>query len=120
MAAAAPGNAERQRDLSLSAAKLAILQRERGDLDAAESSLRHALAISERAYGPDHPDAAGALAAKLKESAPAIGLDIGRLTDVETRLRTVTVTQGLGARIHEVRGGRLEVDELKVGPSAKK
>ncbi len=65
-------------------------------------------------------DLAEALVAKLKESAPAIGLDIGRLTDVETHLRTVTVTQGVGARINEMRGGRLEVDELNVGPSAKK
>ena len=65
-------------------------------------------------------DLAEALVAKLKESAPAIGLDIGRLTDVETHLRKVTVTQGVGARIHEVRGGRLEVDELKVGHSVKK
>ena len=64
-------------------------------------------------------DLAGALLAQLKESAPAIGLDIGRLTDVETHLRTVTVTQGVGARIHEVSGGRFEVDELNVGPSAK-
>ena len=65
-------------------------------------------------------DLAEALVAKLKKSAPAIGLDIGRLTDVETHLRKVTVTQGVGARIHEVHGGRLEVDELNVGPSAKK
>ena len=65
-------------------------------------------------------DLAEALVAKLKESAPAIGLDIGRLTDVETRLRTVTVTQGIGARINEAQGGRVEVDELNVGPSAKK
>jgi hypothetical protein len=65
-------------------------------------------------------DLAEALVAKLKENAPAIGLDIGALTDVETHLRTVTVTQGIGARINEVRGGRLKVDELKVGPSAKK
>jgi hypothetical protein len=65
-------------------------------------------------------DLAEALVAKLKESAPTIGLDIGRLTDVETRLRKITVTQGVGARIQEVRGGRLEVDGLKVGPSAKK
>ena len=65
-------------------------------------------------------DLAEALVAKLKESARTIGLDIGRLTDVETRLGRITVTQGIGARIQEVRGGRLEVDELKVGPSAKK
>jgi hypothetical protein len=65
-------------------------------------------------------DLAEALVAKLKESAPAIGLDIGRLTDVETHLRRITVTQGIGARIHEVHSGRLDVDELKVGPSAKK
>jgi hypothetical protein len=65
-------------------------------------------------------DLAEALVAKLKESAPAIGLDIGRLTDVETHLSTVTVTQGIGVRIKEMRGSRMEVDELKVGPSAKK
>ena len=66
-------------------------------------------------------DLAGALAAKLKESAP-VGLDIGRLTDVETHLRTVTVTQGFGVRINEARGGggQVKVDELNVGPSAKK
>ena len=65
-------------------------------------------------------DLAGALVVKLKESAPAIGLDVGRLTDVETHLRKVTVTQGVGTRINEMRGGRMDVDELKVGPSAKK
>jgi len=65
-------------------------------------------------------DLAGALLAQLKESAPAIGLDIGRLTDVETHLRTVTVTQGFGVRINEARGGQVKVDELNVGPSAKK
>jgi hypothetical protein len=65
-------------------------------------------------------DLAEALVAKLKEGAPAIGLDIGVLTDVETHLRTVTVTQGIGARIKEARGGRVEVEELNVGPAAKK
>jgi hypothetical protein len=64
-------------------------------------------------------DLAEALVAKLKESGPAIGLDIGRLTDVEIRLRKVTVTQGVGAHINEMRGGRMDVDELKVGPAKK-
>ena len=60
------------------------------------------------------------LVAALKECAPAIGLDIGRLTDLETHLGKITVTQGTGVRINEARGGRLEVDEVNVGPSARK
>jgi hypothetical protein len=51
---------------------------------------------------------AEALVAKLKECSPAIGLDIGRLTDAEIRLRKVTVTQGVGGRINEIRRSRLE------------
>lgn len=63
---------------------------------------------------------AEALVAALKECAPAIGLDIGHLIDLETHLRKVTVTRGIGVRINEARGGRLEVDEINVDPSSRK
>jgi hypothetical protein len=57
------------------------------------------------------------LVAGLKENAPAIGLDIGTLTNIETHLRKIDVTQGIGLRMKEASGGKLEVDELHVGPS---
>jgi hypothetical protein len=61
-----------------------------------------------------------ALIARLKENAPTIGLDVGKLIDMETHLRKITVTQGIGARISEARGGSLEVDEIVVGSSLQK
>src|SRR4051812_27828462 len=48
----------------------------------------------------------------LKENATKIGLDIGTLTNVQTHLRTLNVTEGIGARIKEASGGILEVDEI--------
>jgi flagellar motor component MotA len=41
----------------------------------------------------------------LKECAPAIGLDIGRLTALEAQLGNLTVTSGIGARITEANVG---------------
>jgi len=95
-------------------------------LEAAPSSKGKQLALAEIIDAQSEEDQeslrdiAEALVAKLIESAPAVGLDIGVLTDVETHLRTVNVTQGIGARIKEARGGRVEVEELNVGHSAKK
>jgi hypothetical protein len=60
------------------------------------------------------------LVAKLKNNAQAIGVDIEYLTKLETHLRKVTVTQGVGVRIKNADGGKLEIDELNVGPSSGK
>ena len=40
---------------------LGNVQRERGELAAAEASLTRALAIKEKAFGPDHPEVASTL-----------------------------------------------------------
>ena len=61
-----------------------------------------------------------ALVDRLKQSAPAIGLDIGRLTEMDTHLGKITVGEGIGARIGEARGGRLDVDEIIVGSPPRK
>ncbi len=63
---------------------------------------------------------AEALVAKLKECAPAIGLDIGRLTALEVQLGNITVTSGIGARIKEANVETLKTGDILVGdPSGK-
>jgi hypothetical protein len=58
---------------------------------------------------------AEALVAKLKECAPAIGLDIGRLTALEVQLGNITVTSGIGARIKEANVETLKTGDISVG-----
>lgn len=58
---------------------------------------------------------AQALLAKLKESAPAIGLDIGRLVALEVQLGTLTVGSGIGARIREANVGTFTTGNISVG-----
>ena len=60
-------------------------------------------------------DLAEALVAKLKEGAPAIGLDIGRLTALEVQLGKITVTSGTGARIEEANVGTFKTGDISVG-----
>jgi hypothetical protein len=55
------------------------------------------------------------LVARLKESAPAIGLDIGRLTAIEAQLGNITVTSGIGARIEDARVGTFKTGDISVG-----
>ena len=54
-------------------------------------------------------------AVKLKESAPATGLDIGRLTALEVQLGKITVTSGTGARIEEANVGTFKTGDISVG-----
>ena len=58
---------------------------------------------------------AQALVAALKRSDNKVGLDIGRLEALEVRLGAITVTEGTGARIDEVRTGTFSVDNISVG-----
>jgi hypothetical protein len=58
---------------------------------------------------------AEALVAKLKESAPAIGLDIGRLSALEVQLGNITVTSGTGARIEEANVETFKTGDISVG-----
>jgi hypothetical protein len=63
---------------------------------------------------------AKALVAKLKECAPAIGLDIGRLTALEAQLGNLTVTSGIGARITEANVGTFKTGDISVGDPSRK
>jgi hypothetical protein len=65
-------------------------------------------------------DLAEALIAKLKECAPAIGLDIGRLTALEGQLGNLTVTSGIGARITEANVGTFKTGDISVGGPSRK
>ena len=58
---------------------------------------------------------AEALVARLKESARAIGLDIGRLTALEVQLGKITVTSGTGAHIEEANVGTFKTGDISVG-----
>jgi hypothetical protein len=60
------------------------------------------------------------LVAKLKESAPAIGLDIGRLTALEVQLGNITVTSGTGARIEEANVATFKTGDISVGDPSRK
>ena len=62
-------------------------------------------------------DMAHALARILKERAPAIGLDVGRLDALEVQLGNIAVTQGIGARIKEARvAGTFRTGDISVEP----
>jgi hypothetical protein len=60
------------------------------------------------------------LVAKLKECAPAIGLDVGRLTALEVQLGNLNVTSGIGARISEANVETLKVGDISVGDRSRK
>lgn len=56
------------------------------------------------------------LTTRLKEAAPAIGLDIGRLDALAVELGKITVTEGVGARIQEAHvAGTFRVEDISVG-----
>lgn len=55
------------------------------------------------------------LLAKLKEDAPAIGLDVARVTELQMELSKVTVTSGVGVRIRDALGGTLKTGDISVG-----
>jgi hypothetical protein len=59
---------------------------------------------------------AQALTTKLKEAAPAIGFDIGRLDALGVELGKITVTEGVGARIQEAHvAGTFKTGDISVG-----
>ena len=55
------------------------------------------------------------LVVKLRESLPAIGLDISRLNALEVQLGNITVTRGTGARIEEATVETLKTGNISVG-----
>jgi hypothetical protein len=58
------------------------------------------------------------LVGKLREEAPAIGLDVGRLHALEVQLGNITVTHGIGARIGDAElPGTFRTGEIVVGDS---
>lgn len=59
-----------------------------------------------------------ALIERLKVEAPAIGLDIGLLRNVETELGNIPAQQGIGARIQHVEGGKLKIGDVSTGGSS--
>lgn len=60
-------------------------------------------------------DLAQTLTDKLKEEAPTIGLDVGRLTALEVQLGNVTVSHGTGARIQEANvAGTFRTGDIEV------
>jgi hypothetical protein len=63
---------------------------------------------------------AEALVARMKENAPAIGLDIGRLTALEVQLGNITVSSGIGARIEEAHVEIFRTGDISVGDGSKK
>lgn len=94
-------------------------------LEAAPSSKGKQLAVAEiiDAQTQDDKDALLALAeiviTKLKESAPAIGADISRVTDLEIQLGNITVTRGIGVRLTDARGGTVTTGDIVVGSEKK-
>ena len=95
-------------------------------LEAAPASKGKQLAVAEiiDAQSADDKKALRALTetllARLKESAPAIGLDVSRVADLEAQLGNITVTSGIGARFQDVTGGTLKTGDISVGDPAKK
>ncbi len=63
---------------------------------------------------------AKALVAELKRHSQVIGVDLGRLTDVEVQLGSVSVTEGTGVRIDRAQGGTIRTGDITVGHSALK
>jgi hypothetical protein len=60
------------------------------------------------------------LVARLKDSAPAIGLDIGRLKALETQLGNITVTGGIGVRIEDARVRTFKTGDISVDDRSEK
>ncbi len=60
-------------------------------------------------------DMAEALVATLKAEAPAIGLDIGRITALRVQLGAISVASGIGARIQEAQIDTLVTGDITVG-----
>ena len=90
-------------------------------LEAAPASQGKQLAVAEiiDAQSEEDKQALKALTedllAKLKENAPAIGLDVSRVTDLEMELGKVTVTSGVGVRVRDALGGKLKTGDISVG-----
>ncbi len=60
------------------------------------------------------------LLAKLRENAPAIGLDVARVTDLEMELGKINVTRGVGVRVQDALGGTLKTGDISVGGGSEK
>jgi hypothetical protein len=95
-------------------------------LEAAPSSKGKQLAVAEIIDAQPEEDKRAlkvlteTLLAKLKERAPAIGLDVARVADLEMELGKITVTRGVGVRIQDAQGGKLKTGDISVGePSGK-
>lgn len=55
------------------------------------------------------------LVARLKDCAPAIGLEVGRLTALEVELGNINVASGIGARIEEANVDIFKTGDISVG-----
>jgi hypothetical protein len=95
-------------------------------LEAAPSSKGKQLAVAEIIDAQSERDKqalkllAENLIAKLKENAPAIGLDVARVTDLEMEFGKVTVTRGVGVRVQDALGGKLKTGDISVGDGSGK
>jgi hypothetical protein len=54
------------------------------------------------------------LIGKLKEDAPAIGLEFKRITDFEIELGKINVTGGVGVRVEDAKGGSFKAKDITV------
>ena len=90
-------------------------------LEAAPSSTGKQLAVAEIVDAQSEEDRqvlkvlTENLLAKLKENAPAIGLDVTRVSDLQMELGKVTVTRGVGVRVQDAAGGTLKIGDISVG-----
>jgi hypothetical protein len=95
-------------------------------LEAAPSSKGKQLAVAEiiDAQSEEDKQALKALTetllTKLKENAPAIGLDVARVTDLEMELGKISVTSGVGVRVQDAHGGKLKTGDILVGEQSGK
>lgn len=94
-----------------------------GELEKAPESKTRQAVIAEAVDGLPQEDRgalqalAQALADKLKEQGPTIGLDVGRLNAAEVQLGNLVVTEGIGARIQEASvAGIFRTGDISVGP----
>jgi hypothetical protein len=93
-----------------------------GELEKAPSSKTRQAVLAEVVDGLSHEDQgslhdlAQVLAGKLKEQAPTIGLDVGRLNAAEVQLGNITITEGIGARVQEANvPGTFRTGDISVG-----
>jgi hypothetical protein len=90
-------------------------------LEASPDSLDKQLAVAEIIDAQPDTDKddlkvlAENLLAKLKERAPAIGLDIAGVENLQIELGKIDVQSGIGARIQDARDGSLKVGDISVG-----